>query len=132
MFARPASSPPSGEAARKPLIASLIAADVRLNGELVSEGEVHLDGALQGEARVRRLVVGETGFVDGAIDADSVAVRGRVHGAITARAVVLHASAQVDGDITASELAIEAGARFSGRSVHSEPPTAVALLDAAE
>lgn len=132
MFAKPASSAPSGEAARKPLAASLVAADVRLNGELASEGEVHLDGALQGEARVRRLVVGDTGFVDGSIEAETVMVRGRVHGAIVARSVVLHASAQVEGDITAAELAIEAGARFSGRSVHSEPPTPVALLDAAE
>ena len=132
MFAKPASSAPHGEAARKPLVASLVAADVRLSGELVSEGEVHLDGALQGEARLRRLVVGESGFVDGAIEAESVAVRGRVQGTIVARSVVLHASAQVDGDITAGELAIEAGARFSGRSVHSEPPTPVALLDAAE
>jgi len=47
MFAKPASSATSGEAARRPLVASLVAADVRLSGELVSEGEVHLDGAIE-------------------------------------------------------------------------------------
>jgi cytoskeletal protein CcmA (bactofilin family) len=50
-----------------------------------------------------------------------------VRGVITARAVKLHASADVEGDIAHDELVIEAGARFNGRSVRKEPQPAPAL-----
>lgn len=129
MFAKPA-SPASPE--RKPLAASFIGVDVRLTGDLACDGEIHLDGQLAGDAHVTRLMVGETGVVEGAIEAEAVEVRGRVRGVITARAVTLHASADVDGDINAGELAIEAGARFVGRSFRPEPVPPVLTVAAAE
>ena len=134
MFTKPANAPgrPEGDATRKPLAASLVAENVTLTGELASDGEVHLDGRLMGDARVNRLLVGETGAVDGTIEADLVEVRGRVRGTITARSVRLHASADVEGDIAHAELAIEAGARFNGRSQRSEPAPEVQMLTAAE
>ncbi|MDE2487117.1 MAG: hypothetical protein KGO51_06940, partial [Alphaproteobacteria bacterium] len=60
MFAKPANAQPGGggDAARRPLAASLVAGNVAVTGELASDGEVHLDGRLKGEARVNRLTVG--------------------------------------------------------------------------
>jgi cytoskeletal protein CcmA (bactofilin family) len=128
MFAKPANqTSPTPEAAKKPMAASLVAENVTLTGELASDGEVHLDGRLKGDARVNRLLVGESGAVEGAISADAVEVRGRVRGVITARTVKLHGSADVEGDIAHDELVIEAGARFNGRSVRKEPQPAPAL-----
>ena len=128
MFGKPANqTSPTPEAPRKPMAASLVAENVTLTGELDCEGEVHLDGHLKGDARVTRLLVGQTGSVEGAIEADAVEVRGRVRGVITARSVRLHATADVEGDIAHDELAIEAGARFNGRSVRKEPQPALAL-----
>jgi cytoskeletal protein CcmA (bactofilin family) len=134
MFAKPASAATqAAEAPRKPLAASFMGADVRLCGDLASEGDVQLDGALQGEARVDRLTVGETGSVDGAIHGERVEVRGRVRGEINARSVHLRATADVEGDITHAELVVEAGARFVGRSLRLEPvaPT-LSVVPAAE
>jgi cytoskeletal protein CcmA (bactofilin family) len=126
MFTKPANAnPPAAEAAKKPLAASLVAQNVVVTGELASDGEVHLDGQLRGDARVNRLLVGETGGVEGSIVAEIVEVRGRVRGVISARAVKLHASADVEGDITHGELAVEAGARFTGRSIRAEAPPPV-------
>lgn len=104
-------------APRKLAVASLVAEGVRLKGDFVSEGDLHLDGALEGDLRVGQLTVGETGAVSGAIHADSVEIRGRVSGSITARRVRLWATARVDGDISHGELAVEPGARFEGRSL---------------
>lgn len=135
MFAKPANAAGAApDAARKMLAASLIAENVSLTGDLVSDGEVHLDGQVQGDVRVDRLTLGASGVVEGAITADLVEIRGRVQGSITARSVRLHASADVEGDICHAELAMEAGARFTGRSLRAEAPAvpALSVMTAAE
>ena len=119
----PSARPESPEApARKPIACSLIAENVSMVGDLATEGEVQLDGALRGDLKAGHLSIGETGQVEGAVEAETVEIRGRVAGTIAARAVRLYASAMVDGDITHSQLAIDAGAHFSGRSVKFAPP----------
>jgi len=127
MFSKPskpsttATRPEALEAPRKAIACSLIAENVRVDGDLVSEGDVQLDGALQGDLKVGHLSIGETGHVEGAITAESVEVRGRVAGSISARTVKLFATARVDGDIIHDQLAIEAGAHFAGRSLKGPP-----------
>jgi cytoskeletal protein CcmA (bactofilin family) len=130
MFSKPTKStkpvssrPESPETpARKPIACSLIAENVSMVGDLSSEGEVQLDGAVRGDLKVGHLSIGETGQVEGAVEAETVEIRGRVSGTIAARAVRLYASAKVDGDITHTQIAIDAGAHFSGRSVKFVPP----------
>ena len=133
--ARPASSRPEVQdsgPARKPIAASLIAENVTVNGDLASDGDVQLDGVIRGDVRVGRLTIGESGQVEGAIEAEAVDIRGRVTGSVTAQQVRLHASAQVLGDITHAQLAVDAGARFEGRSLRFEPPVAAVEVPALE
>lgn len=115
------------EAPRKLAPASLVADGVRIAGNFETSGDLHLDGAVDGDLRVGMLVIGETGVVNGAIHADAVEVRGRVVGVICARRVKLWATARVDGDISHTEIAIEAGAHFEGRSLALVPPETPAL-----
>jgi cytoskeletal protein CcmA (bactofilin family) len=127
MFSRTKDAPPEPAQARKVTAASLVAEDVRIKGDFHTSGDLHLDGAVEGDLRVGLLVIGETGSVSGAIQADSVEVRGRVTGVICARRVKLWPTARVDGDISHTELAIEAGAHFEGRSLALVPPQTPAL-----
>lgn len=113
---------PEAATPRKLEPASLVAAGVRITGNLETQGDLHLDGAVEGDLRVGFLVIGEPGSVNGAIHADSVEVRGRVTGVICARRVKLWSTARVDGDISHTEIAIEAGAHFEGRSLALVPP----------
>ena len=115
------------ESARKPRVASLISADITLNGDVVGDGELQVDGIIKGDIQVAKLTIGDTGHVEGTITSDVVEVRGRVVGAITAKQVRLHGTAYVDGDITHEQLAMETGAFFQGRSLKfnraaSQPP----------
>jgi cytoskeletal protein CcmA (bactofilin family) len=112
---------------RKLTAASLVAEGVRIAGNLETSGDLHLDGAVEGDVRVGHLVIGEAGSVSGAIHADAVEIRGRVTGVVCARRVKLWATARVDGDISHTELAIEAGAHFEGRSLALVPPETPAL-----
>ncbi|HEX3886752.1 MAG TPA: polymer-forming cytoskeletal protein [Phenylobacterium sp.] len=120
------------DAPRKAIACSLIAENVSLEGDLVSEGDVQLDGAVRGDLKLNHLTVGETGQVDGLITAETVEVRGRVAGAITAKTVRLYATARVDGDITHAQLAVDAGAHFAGRSIKLVPAVSEQLSLVAE
>jgi cytoskeletal protein CcmA (bactofilin family) len=117
-----------GDAARKaPKAASLISQDLTVEGAVIGEGELHLDGVIRGDVRVGRLTLGDTGHVEGAIQAETVDVRGRVIGSITAKQVRLYGTAYVDGDITHEQLSVETGAFFQGRSLKFQRPAPVAL-----
>lgn len=123
MFAKPKrESAHSAAEPRRAMPASSIAENVTFHGDLASDGDVHLDGAVLGDVRVGLLTIGETGRVTGAIEAQAVEVRGEVHGTITARSVRLRATARVEGDITHTQLAVDAGALFVGRSLVYEAP----------
>ena len=128
MFSKPTKGAPPTEssAPRKPVVASLVAEGVRIRGDIASAGDIHLDGAVEGDVTVSRLTIGESGAVTGTIQAESVEIRGRVSGTVSARQVRLHATAHVDGDISHAELAIEPGAQFEGRSLVFAPAVVAA------
>lgn len=104
--------------ARKALkVASVIGDDVIIDGNITGHGELHLDGTVRGDITVERLSIGETGQVEGSITADSVDIRGKLTGTISAKQVKLFGTAHVDGDITHEQLSMEPGAYFQGRSL---------------
>jgi len=113
-LAAPSESGPARKA--PPKVASLIADDIAIEGNLRGDGELQIDGTIRGDVSVARLSIGESGKVEGSIQAEAVDARGRVTGSITAKQVRLYASAHVDGDITHEQLTIETGAFFEGRS----------------
>jgi len=93
---------------------SIIGADLRIVGDLSSDGEIQVDGAVDGDIRTNSLLVGETAKIKGEIVADSVHVHGTVNGQIKARAVNLAKTARVVGDVLHEDLAIETGAFLEG------------------
>jgi cytoskeletal protein CcmA (bactofilin family) len=100
---------------------SIIGANCSLAGDIVSDGEVHVDGKVVGDVRCVTLVIGEGGGVTGEINAETVRVLGAVTGQITARAVELAKTARILGDITHDSLAVEAGAYVEGRFNRLQP-----------
>ncbi len=114
----PAPAASGDPAPRKgPKMASLLAQDLTIEGDISGEGELHVDGVVRGDIRAPRLSIGEGGRVEGAIHAEAVEVRGRVLGSITAKQVRLMGSSHVEGDITHEQLTMETGAHFQGRSL---------------
>ena len=110
-------SEPNPSRKTSPKVASLIAADTTIDGGVSGDSELHVDGVVRGDVIVARLSIGESGQVEGAVQAEVVEARGRVIGSITAKQVKLYASCHVDGDITHEQLTMEAGAFFQGRSL---------------
>lgn len=94
---------------------STLSSDLQFDGNISGGGDLQIDGAIKGDVRVGRLIVGETGAVEGGVSADYVEVRGRIVGNVSGKQVKLIATAYVDGDITAEQLSIDIGAYFQGR-----------------
>lgn len=108
---------------------SIISSDLNIVGDLLSDGEIQIDGTVNGDIRTHALVIGETAKIKGEIVADAVRVLGTVHGQIKAKVVKLAASAHVVGDIMHEDLSIETGAFIEGhckRMVIKEDPKPVA------
>ena len=112
---------------KAPKPASLISQDLTLEGGIVGEGELHVDGVIRGDVRVGRLTLGDTGHIEGSVQAETVDIRGRIIGTITAKQVRLFGTAYVDGDITHEQLSVETGAFFQGRSLKFQRPAPVAV-----
>lgn len=103
---------------------SVIGPDLIILGNLVSKGEVQVDGEVQGDIHGSHIVIGEKAKITGSIVAEEIVVRGHVMGSIRGRKVMLQSSSHVDGDIYHQTLAIEQGAFFEGKSRRAEDPTA--------
>ena len=119
MAAAPAAAPKRGTRGTAP---SIISADLIVTGTLVSNGDIQIDGVVEGDVRSVGLVIGEKAEIHGEILAEDITVRGRVIGRIRARKVQLTATSHVEGDILHEAFAVEAGAFFEGNCRHSDNP----------
>ncbi len=104
-------------------IDSLLGARTRIQGDLAFAGGLHLEGSVTGNVKpegegATRLVIGETGLVEGSCEADVVELHGTVKGDITARQrVVLGPKARVEGNLQYGAVEMAAGAAIKGKMV---------------
>jgi cytoskeletal protein CcmA (bactofilin family) len=113
---------PAKRSAMKSKAPSILSADLTVYGSIVSEGEVQLDGSVEGDVRAGQLTIGEEASVKGEVVAESVTVRGRVEGSVRARTVQLASTARVEGDVIHATLSIESGAFFDGQCRRASDP----------
>ena len=118
----PAPSPaPTFQAKPKPT-PSLISSDLTIKGNVLSSGDIQIEGTVEGDVRAHLLTVGETAEIRGEITADDVVVNGKVIGRVRGLKVRLTSSARVEGDIVHKTIAIESGAHFEGSVQRQEDP----------
>lgn len=123
------SSPAPSGPTRKPSDSSgmketIISSDLTIIGNVTSNGNVKLDGTIQGDMYCSSLVVSENGEIKGGIVANDVVVLGKVNGSIRGRRVMLHSSAHVEGDIFHQGIGIEMGTRYDGTLKWTDDPKA--------
>jgi cytoskeletal protein CcmA (bactofilin family) len=97
---------------------NVLGSDVEIKGNIKFTGELTLDGKLEGEVHTDgTLNLGDSAVVNGNINAQTVVVRGKVNGNITAKdKIEIKARAELFGDIRAAKLAIEEGVTFVGKT----------------
>lgn len=88
----------------------------RIEGEIHSEGDMRIDGALKGNVNISgKLVIGEKGSVEGEIQCAYASVAGYLQGKVQVSELLsLAATAKVNGDVITNKLSVEPGAEFTG------------------
>ena len=77
---KPASAKPTARSAP-----SIISADMGIKGSVTSDGEMQIDGKIDGDVTAVSITIGQTGTIQGEVRAQTVIVRGRIIGSIRAR-----------------------------------------------
>src|SRR6476619_4670624 len=78
---------------------STIGEDLTITGNVTSNGELHLNGQIQGDVHCLALVLGENAQLEGSVVAEDVMVRGRLIGSIRALRVTLQSKSHVEGNL---------------------------------
>ena len=137
MFSRASNAKPDANEQRSEAIAvkavpSIISADLTIEGNLNSTGEIQVDGVVHGDIRCKALIVGVKGSVTGEVSAQTVRMHGAVKGMIRAKSVFLASTARMSGDVEHESLAIEPGAFMEGhcKRITEAPAIATPVLEA--
>lgn len=101
---------------------SMIGEDLTITGNIISKGEVQIEGDVQGDVFCATLIVGDRGRVTGGIVAEEVTIHGRISGTINALHVTLESNCHIEGDICHQTLKLEHGGYFEGQSRRSDDP----------
>jgi cytoskeletal protein CcmA (bactofilin family) len=97
---------------------NVLNSDVEIKGNLKFSGELTFDGKLEGEIQTDGVLnLGDSAVINGNINAQSVVVRGKITGNISAKEKIeIKPKTELFGDIRAAKLVIEEGVTFVGKT----------------
>ncbi len=92
-----------------------IAQGTVFNGDIESKGSFRIEGQVIGNVNTAgKVVVGETGYVEGTIECESADFEGKFSGKMKITSVLsLRASAHIEGEVETEKLSVEPGAVFN-------------------
>lgn len=102
-------------------VPSIISQATHIVGDITTDGEVQIDGKVEGNIRCHSLVIADTGEVSGKITSETVTIHGVLTGTVHGKSVHLASTARMVGDITHETLTIDAGAHMKGQCIPVEP-----------
>ena len=96
---------------------TIVGPSVKIQGDLNSEGNIRIEGQVQGKIKTSQSVfIGSNAKILADILAGNAIIGGEIHGNIKiAGNLVLQSTANIEGDISCAVLRVEDGARFTGK-----------------
>jgi cytoskeletal protein CcmA (bactofilin family) len=96
-----------------------IAQGTSIKGDVITEGDIRIDGKLEGTVVSKgKVVVGTTGHIEGEIKCDKANFSGRVKGKATVSEMVsIQATGSFSGELVYGKLGVEPGAELEGTFV---------------
>ncbi|CAI8307293.1 MAG: Uncharacterised protein [Flavobacterium sp. SCGC AAA160-P02] len=94
---------------------NVIAKNTSIVGDIISEGDFRIDGALEGNIKTKgRVIIGTDGSVKGKIESINSDIEGRFTGElIVQETLTIKATANISGDVMIGKLSVEPGATFN-------------------
>lgn len=96
-------------------VTSLIDADMRITGTVVSSGDIVLAGGVEGEIKCRNLYVEDEAVLTGNVSAEEATVAGQLNGEVNVGTLRIKGSCRFDGVIKADGVEVENGAVVTAR-----------------
>jgi cytoskeletal protein CcmA (bactofilin family) len=98
-------------------VVAFFGAGVECIGEIWYEGNVQIDGRLEGTIHTKgTLVIGDRAVVKAKIVAGTVICKGKIQGEVVAKeSITLLSPGLIDGTMSAPRLSVESGGVFNGR-----------------
>ncbi|MGB3721411.1 MAG: polymer-forming cytoskeletal protein, partial [Pacificimonas sp.] len=107
---------------------SVLGEGVTITGNIAAEGDLHIEGRVEGDVKCGVLVLGERGHVAGAIEAAEARIAGTVEGSISADQLTVESTARTSGDISYVRIDMKAGAQTDGRLSHKGTASELKLV----
>jgi cytoskeletal protein CcmA (bactofilin family) len=101
-------------------VPSIISHGTHVVGDITTDGEVQIDGKVEGNIHCHSLIIADTGEVTGKVVCESVTVHGLLTGTVQSQSVTLSSTARMVGDVTHETLTVEPGARMQGQCIPVE------------
>jgi|GEM_PF-2798949 len=105
----------SSNVARKDDIPSIIAADLRIVGNLMCSGSVEVEGEIEGNVTCGNVTIRRTGSIKGDVTADIIQVDGEINGLVKGRNITLSETGRITGMIMYEALSVKDGAYIDGQ-----------------
>ena len=99
-------------------ITSIVGEDVNINGDLISNTSIRIDGKVMGNVTAQKLIiVGKNAEIKGDLSYKNVIVFGKLIGSVTAAEVQIKKTGTIHGDISVQAIEIEMGGKYNGSLV---------------
>ncbi len=99
----------------------IIAKGTVIEGTFSSTMDLRIDGIINGEVKSRKLVMGETGKIEGTVNCSESSIKGKIEGELNVRGLLhLLSSAFIKGKIRAKKMVVDEGASYSGECLIGE------------
>lgn len=101
---------------------NLIGKGTSITGDIISDGDIRIDGDLNGNIKCSgRVVVGVTGKISGEVTCKNCEISGNLTGKLIIDQLLnLKSSSKVKGEISTGKLSIEPGAVYTGSCTMGE------------
>jgi cytoskeletal protein CcmA (bactofilin family) len=101
-------------------VPSIISQGTHIVGDITTDGEVQIDGKVEGNIHCHSLIIADTGEVAGKVVCTSLTVHGLLTGTVQSESATQSSTARVVGDVTHETLTVEPGAHMQGQSIPVE------------
>lgn len=106
----------------KQQVGTIVGSSVHLTGAIKDASDIQIFGSVEGEvSSEQKVIIEESAYVKGPINASEVVISGNVNGTITAKErIELNPTGSIKGNIETNNLLIHSGATFIGKSTMPE------------
>jgi cytoskeletal protein CcmA (bactofilin family) len=94
---------------------SFLGSDVTITGNIGGDGNLHIDGRVDGDVQCGQLIIGQSGQVNGNVTADQAKIAGAINGTVAAQTLTIESTARITGDLSYDSVSVETGAQVEGR-----------------